>query len=318
MVDIASGSPPPGTSLSFSGNSILISGTPSGAGSYPITLSIAYAAGTDGSGKPYPAGTTATVAATITVAGVAPPPTPGIPPVASSVNLTLSNSVPLTGGGAMIATLNYGSIQGASVSTGSLPPGLSLVWAGNLLAVDGTPTQSNTFPVSLSLAYPAGTDPSGNSYPAGSATATATITVLGCPGQAVSWTDSGAVCFGNVGISASAGANQTINSTSASLAGYSGTGTFACAAASGAWNGASGTCSLPGSCPAQNVQYIGPGDSTCPPGVPFQAWVAPASPNGTLRSFFEGTGVNGFGQTATQSTEATCVNGTWSVSFSCS
>jgi large repetitive protein len=120
------GSPPLPSGLVFDSNSGLLSGTPTTPGSYPaITVSV--------SDSESPA---QTQSATITLA-IAPAPlvitTTTLPPGAVNQNPSYSETLLATGG---TLPLRW------ALSTGSLPPGLSLSSAG---AITGTPTKTGTY-----------------------------------------------------------------------------------------------------------------------------------------------------------------------------
>ena len=144
--------------------------------------------------------------------------------------------------GAAMGSLSSGAVTSATIVSGSLPPGLSLSYSGNVLTVSGTPSANGSYSYSVTVNYPAGVDGAGRSYPSGSTTGANTISINGCPAQTISWSSGAGSCSGSVGSSASVGQTPTINASSSSPAGLSGSNTLSCNATSGAWGSSSSSC----------------------------------------------------------------------------
>jgi subtilisin family serine protease len=125
---VASGSLPPGLSLSSAG---ALTGTPTTAGSYPFTARVTDA------GAPARSDTQAlsiTVLAPLTIT------TASLP--SGTVDLAYSQQVTASGG------------QGSytwSVASGSLPPGLSLTSGTPSASISGTPTTAGTYPFTVQV-----------------------------------------------------------------------------------------------------------------------------------------------------------------------
>ncbi len=120
---LASGSLPPGISLTSSGN---LSGTATATGTYSFTVKV-----TDANGQAATQATSLTINAGVT-ANFSPPP-------AAAVNVAYSDTLTATGG-----TTPYTW----SVNAGTLPPGITLSPAGVL---SGTPTATGSFSFSVNV-----------------------------------------------------------------------------------------------------------------------------------------------------------------------
>ena len=169
------------------------------------------------------------------------PPPPVSPPSSFSSNpLSLSNGVPVSGG--YLGSLNVSNAQITSVtlSGGSLPPGLSnasLGSSGNMVSLSGTATGSGTFTFNFTIQFAA--DP-GGAYPAGSVSATATVTVTGCGSIAENWTSGSNSCAATENPSASSGLSNILASTN----GTNGTLAMSCDVSTGLWAPGASTCGV--------------------------------------------------------------------------
>jgi uncharacterized repeat protein (TIGR01451 family) len=143
IFSLATGSLPPGISLSASG---VLSGTPTSAGTYSFTVKL-----TDALGQTTTKATTLTIAAGVTTNFAAPP--------SGSVGIAYSYTLTATGG-----TTPYTW----SVNAGTLPPGITLSSAGVL---SGTPTTIGSYPFTVNVV-----DANG-----GVSTASITLVITGAP-----------------------------------------------------------------------------------------------------------------------------------------
>ena len=137
---------PTGVTAAWSSNTIIISGTPSVAGTFNYTIPL-----TGGCGSVNATGTI-TVTAANTAGAASSSPT-------LCVNTALTNITHAVTGATGISS------SGVSGANG-LPPGVSASWAANLITISGTPTASGTFNYSIPL-----------TGGCGSVNATGTITV---------------------------------------------------------------------------------------------------------------------------------------------
>ena len=204
---------PPGVSGAWASNVVTISGTPTASGTFTYTITL-----TGGCGNITKSGTiTVTANNTITLTSAV-----GTDNQTVCINTAITN-------------ITYSTTGATGASFSGLPPGVSGVWASNVVTISGTPTASGTFTYIITL-----TGGCGNITKTGTITVTAnnTITLTSAAG-----TDNQTVCI-NAAIT-----NITYSTTGATGATFTGLP----AGVSGAWASnvvtISGTPSVSGTFP---------------------------------------------------------------------
>jgi len=164
---VASGTPPPGLTLSAGG---ILSGTPTGAGTFTFTAQVASDAIVNGFALP---ALTATQSYTVVIY-----PTLAIAPLTAltgTVGVSFSQTFTATGGASA-------SSYAWSLAAGTMPPGLTLSSAGVL---SGTPTAAGNFPIYVQVLsqYPGGGAQTASQWFTVVIAATPSLTIAGSLGS---------------------------------------------------------------------------------------------------------------------------------------
>ncbi|MEA2239569.1 MAG: hypothetical protein QOC81_4293 [Thermoanaerobaculia bacterium] len=258
---LASGTLPAGLSLSASG---VLSGTPTQTGSFPITVKVTDANGCSGTGPTY----NLTIACqTITVTNP-------------------STNVGVAGQAFSQSFAQSGAIGGATftLASGTLPSGLSLSASGVL---SGIPTQTGTFPITVTVTDGNGCTGTGPTYNltinCQSITVTAPANLTGTVGVAYSeqFTQSGGIGAATFTISGALPAGMSFAADGTLSGTPTQGGSFPITVTATDSNGCTGSVSVTLTIGCQTITVTNPGVSSGTAGSPFSQTFTQSGANGT-------------------------------------